>query len=102
MLTRQPSSLEYIIEGRDFKFCSHPYFLRYDSVSAALLTFRLTFPHEIVDDGRQKASYDIEKGELTVNVPKAVIGQEFENLDMITTLMTPKPVSICRFSCEGD
>ncbi len=60
------------------------------------LTDRLTFPNDIVDNGQQKSAYDVEKGELTVYLPKAVRGQVFENLDMLTTLMAPRPVS-----CDG-
>jgi protein SHQ1 len=53
-------------------------------VSVAL---RLTFPHPVVEDGRERATYDIEKGELKVWLPKKVKGQFFPNLDMITQLL---------------
>jgi protein SHQ1 len=49
--------------------------------------FRLTFPHPVVEDGRERATYDIEKGELKVWLPKKQKGQFFPNLDMITQLL---------------
>lgn len=35
-----------------------------------LFYVRLTFSHELVEDGREKASYDVAAGTLTVHVPK--------------------------------
>lgn len=73
---------------------------------------RLTFSHELIEDGREKASYDIAAGVLTVQVPKLNEGkmfsprslnllskkihptcatdEHFENLDMLTTLLEKK------------
>jgi protein SHQ1 len=52
------SELDYYIMGNEFKFFARPYYLR------------LTFPHPLAEDGSEKASYDIQKGELTIHLPK--------------------------------
>ncbi|XP_078728571.1 protein SHQ1 homolog isoform X2 [Lampetra fluviatilis] len=46
------SELDLYIDGHDFKFYAKPYFLR------------LNLPGRIIEDGREKASYDAEKGTL--------------------------------------
>lgn len=48
---------------------------------------RLTFPHNVVEDGRQRAHYDVNKGEVHFWIPKAESGQHFEDLDMLTRLL---------------
>ncbi|KAI8592159.1 SHQ1 protein-domain-containing protein [Geranomyces variabilis] len=70
--------VEFYINDNEFKFYVKPYFLR------------LTFPEPIVEDGREKASYDVDKGEITVALPKATKGQHFADLDFLTKLMAPK------------
>ncbi|KAJ3147561.1 Hsp90 cochaperone shq1 [Geranomyces michiganensis] len=70
--------VEFYINDVEFKFYVKPYFLR------------LTFPESIVEDGREKASYDVDKGEITVALPKATKGQHFSDLDFLTKLMAPK------------
>ena len=52
--------------------------------------FRLTFPHTIVEDGREKAQYDIDKGTLVVKLPKETKGEFFDGLDMLTQLLARK------------
>ena len=44
-------------------------------------------PQPLVEDGRERAAYDIEKGELQVKVAKKTPGQVFENLDMLSLLL---------------
>lgn len=29
LFSLQPSTLDFVLEAREFKFCAHPYFLRY-------------------------------------------------------------------------
>jgi protein SHQ1 len=41
----------------------------------------------LIDDGRETASYDLEKGEMHVTVAKQNKGEVFENLDMISLLL---------------
>ncbi|XP_042195491.1 protein SHQ1 homolog isoform X2 [Callorhinchus milii] len=72
------AEVDLYIDGEDFKFYAKPYFLR------------LTLPGKIVEDGREKALYDSDKGNFTVKVPKVVAGEYFEGLDMLTALLAPK------------
>ncbi|XP_022518458.2 protein SHQ1 homolog [Astyanax mexicanus] len=72
------SEFDVYIDGEDFKFYAKPYFLR------------LTLPGRIVQDGREKASFDIDKGLFTMRVPKETAGQDFEGLQMLTSLLAPK------------
>ncbi|XP_025966190.1 protein SHQ1 homolog isoform X1 [Dromaius novaehollandiae] len=72
------SEFDVYFEGEDFKFYAKPYFLR------------LTLPGRIVEDGREKASYDTDKGTFTIQLPKEIPGQYFEGLDMLTSLLAPK------------
>lgn len=72
------SELDLFFEGEDFKFYAKPYFLR------------LTLPGRVVEDGREKASYDTDKGVFTIQLPKESPGQYFEGLDMLTSLLAPK------------
>ncbi|XP_036387654.1 protein SHQ1 homolog [Megalops cyprinoides] len=72
------SEFDLYIDGEDFKFYAKPYFLR------------LTLPGRIVEDGREKASFDVDKGLFTLRVPKETPGQHFEGLQMLTSLLAPK------------
>ncbi|KAJ3080572.1 Hsp90 cochaperone shq1, partial [Quaeritorhiza haematococci] len=73
--------VEFYVEGSEFKFYAKPYFLR------------LHFPGNLVEDGREKASYNIDSGELTVQLPKETPGQHFPDLDLVTKLLTPSAPS---------
>ncbi|XP_074521458.1 protein SHQ1 homolog [Halichoeres trimaculatus] len=75
--TRTPE-FDLDIEGSDFKFYAKPYFLR------------LSLPGRIVEDGREKATFDIDKGLFTVQLPKETPGEHFEGLQMLTSLLAPK------------
>ncbi|XP_074008503.1 protein SHQ1 homolog isoform X1 [Numenius arquata] len=72
------SEFDVYFEGEDFKFYAKPYFLR------------LTLPARIVEDGREKASYNTDEGTFTIRLPKEIPGQYFEGLDMLTSLLAPK------------
>lgn len=72
------SEFDLYIDGEDFKLYAKPYFLR------------LTLPGRIVEDGREKASFDVDKGLFTIRIPKETPGQHFEGLDMLTALLAPK------------
>ncbi|KAL0978649.1 hypothetical protein UPYG_G00173400 [Umbra pygmaea] len=72
------SEFDLYIDGDDFKFFAKPYFLR------------LTLPGKIIEDGREKASFDIDKGVFTLRVPKETAGEHFEGLQMLTSLLAPK------------
>ncbi|XP_034441236.1 protein SHQ1 homolog [Hippoglossus hippoglossus] len=72
------SEFDLYVDGSDFKFYAKPYFLR------------LTLPGRIVEDGREKAKFDIDKGLFTLRVPKETSGENFEGLQMLTSLLAPK------------
>nr|XP_057939108.1 protein SHQ1 homolog [Doryrhamphus excisus]XP_057939119.1 protein SHQ1 homolog [Doryrhamphus excisus]XP_057939129.1 protein SHQ1 homolog [Doryrhamphus excisus] len=72
------SEFDLYIEGTDVKFYAKPYFLR------------LTLPGRVVEDGREKATFDIDKGLFTVQIPKETLGEHFEGLQMLTSLLAPK------------
>ncbi|XP_051270091.1 protein SHQ1 homolog isoform X2 [Dicentrarchus labrax] len=72
------SEFDIYIDGTDFKFYAKPYFLR------------LSLPGRIVEDGREKAKFDIDKGLFTLRVPKETAGEHFEGLQMLTSLLAPK------------
>ncbi|NWV73484.1 SHQ1 protein, partial [Dasyornis broadbenti] len=73
------SEFDVYFEGEDFKFYAKPYFLR-----------QLTLPGRIVEDGRERASYNTDEGTFTIQLPKEVPGQYFEGLDLLTSLLAPK------------
>ncbi|KAG0098921.1 Hsp90 cochaperone shq1 [Podila epicladia] len=70
--------VDFFVEGQEFKFYLKPYFLR------------LTFPGNIVEDDRSKATYDVGKGQMTVVLAKEEPGQFFPDLDMLTKLLVRK------------
>ncbi|XP_072328339.1 protein SHQ1 homolog isoform X2 [Scyliorhinus torazame] len=72
------NEVDLYIDGVDFKFYAKPYFLR------------LTLPGRLVEDGREKASYDADTGTLTIKVPKETPDEHFEGLNMLTVLLAPK------------
>lgn len=55
-----------------------------------LIDHRLTFPGNIVEDDRAKATYDVGKGQMTVVLAKEEPGQFFPDLDMLTKLLVRK------------
>ncbi|KAI9143501.1 SHQ1 protein-domain-containing protein [Paraphysoderma sedebokerense] len=73
--------VEFFIQDNVFKFYVKPYFLR------------LTFSHSLIEDGRESASYDIAKGEITAKLPKLNPGEEFEDLDLVSKLLMTKKES---------
>ncbi|XP_070758501.1 protein SHQ1 homolog [Enoplosus armatus] len=72
------SEFDLYIDGTEFKFYAKPYFLR------------LSLPGRIVEDGREKATFDIDKGLFTLRVPKETAGEHFKELQMLTSLLAPK------------
>ncbi|KAN0034321.1 hypothetical protein ACTFIV_000818 [Dictyostelium citrinum] len=67
----------YLLENQ-FKFYCKPYFLR------------LTFSHNIVENGKEKASFNVNTQEFTFYLPKEIKGQKFNDLDLITKLLEKK------------
>ena len=70
------SDVEFVIDGASFTLHCKPYFLK------------LNFEQQLVQDGRETASYNIDAGLMTCTLPKAEPGLHFDNLDMITKLLT--------------
>ncbi|KAF6732315.1 SHQ1-like protein [Oryzias melastigma] len=72
------SEFDLFVDGTDLKFAAKPYFLR------------LTLPGRIVEDGREKATFDIDKGLFTLRIPKETAGEHFQGLQMLTSLLAQK------------
>ncbi|XP_038045317.1 protein SHQ1 homolog [Patiria miniata] len=72
------TEVEIFVDGNDFKFYAKPYFLR------------LQLPGRVLEDGREKAKYDVDTGSFEVNLPKETPGELFQGLDMLTLLLAPK------------
>lgn len=71
---------EIDVDGENFLFVSSPYFLR------------LRLPGRIVDNERSKGSYICDSGEFSLTFAKESPGEQFENLDMITSLLAPRDI----------
>ena len=74
-------SFDFYVEGSTFKFFGHPYFLR------------LVFSSELVEDGREKASYDVDSGIVTVLLPKKVsLSSLYASLTLVRTKGRPSRI----------
>lgn len=71
---------EIDVDGENFLFVSSPYFLR------------LRLPGRIVDNDSSKGSYICDSGDFNLTFDKEVPGEQFENLDMITSLLAPRDI----------
>ncbi|KAJ3273002.1 Hsp90 cochaperone shq1 [Terramyces sp. JEL0728] len=71
-------SVEIDVNDKEFRFYGKPYFLR------------LHFSRSLVENGREKSSYNTDTGVLLLHIPKAEEGQHFEDLDLLTKLMDIK------------
>ncbi|KAI8849569.1 SHQ1 protein-domain-containing protein [Chytridium lagenaria] len=81
-------NVEFFINECEFKFFVAPYFLR------------LNFPHPIIENGKESATYDIGQGLITVKLPKLVPGTNFPDLEMLSKLMMPKATAPVRPTIE--
>ncbi|CAH0553927.1 unnamed protein product [Brassicogethes aeneus] len=70
--------LDATVEENAFLFVCRPYYLR------------LTLPGDLIENENAHSSFDSDTGEFTFTYEKAKPGEEFKNLDFITTLLTPK------------
>eukprot|EP01132_Coremiostelium_polycephalum_P007894 gene7894-9713_t len=75
------SEADFYLMGCQFKFYCKPYFLR------------LTFSHPIIENGKEKASFNVDTQEFTFYLPKEQHGQHFDDLDLITKLLEKKKSS---------
>jgi protein SHQ1 len=69
------SEIDFCIDECQVSLSAKPYFLR------------LTMPHALAEDGRQRASFDHESGTLTLHLPKAEPRLHFPDLDLLTLLL---------------
>lgn len=74
--------LDISIEEDKFIFACAPYYLR------------LNLPGNILDNERAKSSFDSDIGEFTFTYEKENDGEEFPNLDFITTFLQPKTIDV--------
>lgn len=74
--------VEIDVQGPDFKFYAPPYFLR------------LSLPASLIEDGREKASFDVGSGWLSLSLPKETTGEEFPDLDLLSRLLASKNESL--------
>lgn len=58
----------------------NPYFLR------------LHFTYQLLEDDASSAQYDPGPGDLVVTLSKAIPGQVFDDLDLLSKLLAPRPV----------
>ncbi|KAI9298087.1 SHQ1-domain-containing protein [Neoconidiobolus thromboides FSU 785] len=71
-------NVDFYVDGKEFRFHIAPYFLR------------LNLPGEVIEDERSIAKYDIEKGDFIIKVAKLNVGEEFEDLDLVSKLLATK------------
>lgn len=72
------NSLEFEVADERFVFSLPPYYLR------------LTFPGKLIEDERMESSYDLATSTVKCRVAKAVAGEQFADLDMLTKLLAKK------------
>lgn len=88
----QVKNAEWLILDRSFSFHCAPYFLRSARASPSPSDPRsLTLPGAVAEDGRERAVYNLDRGELKFTLPKAVRGEFFVDLDMVSLLLRPSP-----------
>lgn len=75
------SDMEVEIQDTLFWFYLKPYHLK------------LNFPGMIESSEKEKATYNIDKGELDIKIPKKNPGEYFENLDLVANFMKKKEPS---------
>eukprot|EP00667_Euglena_gracilis_P014068 EG_transcript_14546 len=80
--------IQIVVEGSEFTFFIKPYYLR------------LTFSHRLVEQEDHHAQYDIAKEVIEVRLQKEAPGDMFEDLDMVTKLLTRK-VLIEEMNADG-
>ncbi|KAH7825763.1 putative protein SHQ1 [Monocercomonoides exilis] len=70
--------MEFYAIDNEFVFYSKPYFLR------------LYLPGDLIEDGREKGSYDWNTNEVKISIPKKNQKEYFPDLDMISKLLAKK------------
>lgn len=70
------NDVETYVDGHCFHFYVKPYFLK------------LHLPGNLVENGEETGTYDISEGVFQFKIPKETKGEYFQDLDMLTTLLT--------------
>ncbi|EEZ98184.1 protein SHQ1 homolog [Tribolium castaneum] len=70
--------LEVTVDDDIFIFYTSPYYLR------------LHLPGRLVEDNFSESSFDSDSGQFSFTIKKAIDGEHFPDLDLITKLLTPK------------
>lgn len=81
----QASDVEIQVDDSVFTAAINPYFLR------------LSFPAPVIEDDQSSAVYDPASGYLTVTLSKCTKGLHFKDLDLLSRLLAPRPVTPQRF-----
>ncbi|KAJ1883417.1 hypothetical protein LPJ66_011035, partial [Kickxella alabastrina] len=71
-------TIEFDVDEDQFKFFASPYYLR------------LTFPGKVIEDEAATASLDAANGDILVSLSKQTPGEEFKNLDLLTSLLATR------------
>ncbi|KAJ2808358.1 hypothetical protein H4R20_000907 [Coemansia guatemalensis] len=71
-------SIEFDVDVDQLKFFASPYYLR------------LTFPGKVTESEESSAKYDATSGEILVTLSKQTPGEEFANLDLLTSLLATR------------
>jgi protein SHQ1 len=70
--------MEFVINDCEFRFSGSPYFLR------------LRFSQELIEDGTEKCTWNVNEGIVAVSLPKKNKGEKFSDLDMLSKLLFTK------------
>ena len=66
--------IEMILDGFDFHFYAEPYLLK------------LTFQHKLIEDQQASAKYNIEEGIFFARLSKAIEGEDFKEILLLSTM----------------
>lgn len=75
------AEVEVEIVDNELLFSAKPYYLR------------IYLPGKFAETGEETVDYNSDDQTFTIKAPKATVGELFNGLDMITELLTPKPVA---------
>ena len=79
---------EIFMDECDFRFFSKPYYLR------------LHLPGPVIESEAASGSWEAETSSFVVKCPKVNVGENFEGLEMLTQLLTPKGETDVRTKVE--
>ncbi|CAG2055988.1 unnamed protein product [Timema podura] len=92
---------EVFVEENQFIFYSAPYYLRfayysnvltnttYMSITDSAFKYKLHLPGLVEESRDSHGSYSADEGKFVINVSKVTPGQNFPDLDLLTSLLSP-------------